>query len=260
MDDFVKTYKLEALEEIADHLSSIEELTQSLQSPDSPSDHLDALFRAFHSIKGIAGSAEFHSLSQLAHKFEDLITALKNDPMRKPQVLSALDAYLGDMGAALQGLGENFEFVGEFEKSYDILNQSVNSIPSSKDSLLFLVVDDEPDVVDVLNHLVSTEFSSEGELVGDGYCAQEKAQDKKFDFIITDYRMPVMNGLDFIKSIRETDGPNQTTPIILLTAFTPRLSPQQDLWESVFFLEKPLVSDKLIYVIKCCLNLNRKSA
>lgn len=40
--------------------------------------------------------------------------------------------------------------------------------------------------------------------------------DRKFDLIITDIQMPKMNGLDFIKEIKEK---NIDTPIIVITAF-----------------------------------------
>ena len=40
-------------------------------------------------------------------------------------------------------------------------------------------------------------------------------KNKKLDLIFTDFRMPVMNGMEFCKELRKTD---QLTPIILMTA------------------------------------------
>ena len=54
-------------------------------------------------------------------------------------------------------------------------------------------------------------FAEDGE---DGY---KKYLDNDIDVVISDYNMPVMNGLDMIKLIRET---NKEIPIILITAIT----------------------------------------
>lgn len=53
----------------------------------------------------------------------------------------------------------------------------------------------------------------------------ESAQDglrclagESFDIVLTDYRLPVMDGIEFTMNVRRTAGPNQRVPIALLTA------------------------------------------
>jgi len=44
------------------------------------------------------------------------------------------------------------------------------------------------------------------------------ANKEKFDLIITDYNMPFMDGEKFISTLREVEGPNCDTKIMVLSA------------------------------------------
>ena len=46
----------------------------------------------------------------------------------------------------------------------------------------------------------------------------EKAASVKYDLILMDYRMPVMDGLETIKALRSSGGINADTPVIMMTA------------------------------------------
>lgn len=53
----------------------------------------------------------------------------------------------------------------------------------------------------------------------DGLQALQKTREASFDLIITDYRMPVMDGLEFCRRLRSDVGNgNQSTPIIISSA------------------------------------------
>ena len=47
---------------------------------------------------------------------------------------------------------------------------------------------------------------------------QKAANEQAYDLIIMDIEMPIMNGIDACISIKNTEGPNQGTPIIAMTA------------------------------------------
>ena len=51
-----------------------------------------------------------------------------------------------------------------------------------------------------------------------GQIAVEAAGEQRFDLIIMDVNMPVMDGLTATRLIRAGDGPNSDTPIIVLSA------------------------------------------
>lgn len=56
------------------------------------------------------------------------------------------------------------------------------------------------------------------EMVFDGSEAIKAANEQAYDLIIMDIEMPIMNGIDACISIKNTEGPNQGTPIIAMTA------------------------------------------
>ena len=91
-------------------------------------------------------------------------------------------------------------------------------------SKMILVVDDERDSRDLLK----TYFENSGFdvcLAEDGYEALEKAIDKRPDLVVMDMAMPLVDGVNSTRAMREHDH-LQKTPIIALTGFgsfyTPR--------------------------------------
>ena len=84
-------------------------------------------------------------------------------------------------------------------------------------SVRILFVEDETDLVaiisDTLNKLKANFVTAEN-----GQIALEKFKEyNDFDLIVTDINMPVMNGLELIKNIREL---NQDIPVIIMSAHT----------------------------------------
>lgn len=61
-------------------------------------------------------------------------------------------------------------------------------------------------------------FGLEVQEAQNGAEAVEMAQETQFDLILMDVSMPVMNGIDATRALRDTAGPNQNTRIIGLTA------------------------------------------
>lgn len=76
-----------------------------------------------------------------------------------------------------------------------------------------LIVDDEPIVRGLLARIVNRQGYSVTEAV-DGLDALEKMKDVRFDFVISDIKMPNMDGLKLLKEIR-AQYPN--TYVLLIT-------------------------------------------
>lgn len=55
------------------------------------------------------------------------------------------------------------------------------------------------------------------DVVENGYKGLEKAMSKQYDLIVTDIKMPIMDGIEFTKQIRKDDR-YKAIPIIALTA------------------------------------------
>lgn len=80
----------------------------------------------------------------------------------------------------------------------------------------FLVVDDSPTMRRIVINALKTFGYSEFIEAGDGQEALAKLASEPVDFVITDWNMPVMNGLDLTKTIRST--PNLShLPILMVT-------------------------------------------
>ena len=81
-------------------------------------------------------------------------------------------------------------------------------------SAKILVVDDEPGVRDMLCDALSI-AGYEPTAVNDGFAAHLMLRDHKFDLIITDINMPVMDGYELLERLRAL---GNNIPAILLTA------------------------------------------
>jgi two-component system, chemotaxis family, chemotaxis protein CheY len=86
----------------------------------------------------------------------------------------------------------------------------------SKD-LKFLVVDDFSTMRRIIKNLLNDLGYSNVEEADDGKTALPMLQNGSFDFLITDWNMPGMPGLDLIKAVR-ADGKLAKMPVLMLTA------------------------------------------
>ena len=59
------------LEEATEHLAEISRALLELEKDPSRSEAIDLVFRMAHSIKGMAGSLDYASITELAHALED---------------------------------------------------------------------------------------------------------------------------------------------------------------------------------------------
>ena len=84
----------------------------------------------------------------------------------------------------------------------------------------------------------------------DGAEAAAKAEAGRYDIIITDMNMPNMNGIEFIKSVKQ-DATNKFTPIVMLTTENAEdlRQPGQEAGAKVW-LVKPFRPDQLLSVVK----------
>lgn len=78
-----------------------------------------------------------------------------------------------------------------------------------------LVVDDSAS----MRNMVTATLQSAGHKVtdaGDGQAALDKAKTGKFDAVVTDLNMPIMDGIELVKNLRSLPT-YKYTPILLLT-------------------------------------------
>lgn len=101
-------------------------------------------------------------------------------------------------------------------KSPEPRSACINPSPDKTGDCI-LVVDDNPDGLYYLGGMLM-DVGYEVEFAGDGLSAIEWASLKKFDVILLDVRMPVMNGFEVSSHIRRSVL-NRETPVIFISAY-----------------------------------------
>lgn len=103
-----------------------------------------------------------------------------------------------------------------------------------------LTIDDEEMILEALEEILTEDGFFTVDTAINGEVGLEKANQDEYRLILLDYRMPVMDGGEFIKLLRENPGPNQKTPILLITATPEQAEPSMKAYEKVFLLTKPI--------------------
>lgn len=81
----------------------------------------------------------------------------------------------------------------------------------------FLVVDDFSTMRRIVRNLLKELGYSNVDEAEDGSVALAKLQAEKFDFVVSDWNMPVMDGLTLLKNIRSTPSLSHL-PVLMVTA------------------------------------------
>ncbi len=79
-----------------------------------------------------------------------------------------------------------------------------------------LLVDDEPDILDVCQRILETE-GFQVETAPSGDAALERVKQQSFDLLVTDIKMPGMDGLDLVRAVKQT---TPHIPCIIMTGFS----------------------------------------
>ena len=83
----------------------------------------------------------------------------------------------------------------------------------------FLLVDDEINVLNALQRTLRQRIGSSEltiEILTDPVEALERIGETAFDLVISDYRMPIMNGIEFLQKVKQ-DHLLKRIPVVVLT-------------------------------------------
>lgn len=131
---------------------------------------------------------------------------------------SLLKLYNSDIKVESEvGRGSTFSFIIEFKRSEDPLLEIKNQTPVDQLSASVLVVDDN-EINRLLAKKVITKWGIDVDFAENGQIALDKAKEIKYDLILMDLHMPVMDGMEATRAIRDLGGHNRRLPIIALTA------------------------------------------
>lgn len=110
-----------------------------------------------------------------------------------------------------------------------------------------LVVDDEPLVRDLLNEVLKRE-GYRVTLVKDGHSALKRIKENHFDLVVTDVKMPGLDGLTLLKEIKKV---SPSTFVMVITAYGSIEDAVQAMKEGACdYLTKPVIPDQIKIAIQ----------
>jgi len=117
----------------------------------------------------------------------------------------------------------------------------------------FLVVEDSPTMRQLITFSLKRIPNSKIIEASDGVDALKKLKDEKFDLILSDINMPLMDGLKLVSMIR-SNPTYQSIPIIIVTTEGSENDREKGLALGAnAYLSKPIQTNELLKVVKSLL-------
>ena len=154
------------------------------------------------------------------------------------------------------GQGASFSVEVPLSKSQVLIEESQKTIQSTsrlKYQPTILVVDNEPAIVDAMYELL-TLYDMKVVTAGHGAEALAHIQEGlEPDFMLTDYRMPEINGVELVKKIRAAT--RQELPVAIMTGDTSAKKIDDANLDNCTVLQKPVKIDQLLSLIRSIDNI-----
>lgn len=111
-----------------------------------------------------------------------------------------------------------------------------------------LIVDDEPDMLKLLSMIIRDKTSYEAVTTNNPHEALELAGEGGFALVISDLKMPGLDGIDLLEGIRRVD---QDIPVIFITAYGSVESAIETMQKGGFdFITKPFKKEQILFTIE----------
>ncbi len=116
---------------------------------------------------------------------------------------------------------------------------------------LVLLVDDEPDMLTMLQLLVEKKLGCRVITAPSGVVALELLKVEKPDVMLTDIKMPDIDGLELLKRINRLD---ETISVVMMTGYGTIDMAVQAIKDGAYdFLQKPFEKDRIVRVLQNCI-------
>jgi DNA-binding NtrC family response regulator len=110
-----------------------------------------------------------------------------------------------------------------------------------------VIVDDEPDILDLLKLILTQKTEHKVLTTTDPHQALEWCQTQKADLLISDLRMPEMEGIELLKLAKQFD-PN--LPFVLITAYGSIESAVESMRHQAFdYISKPFRKEQILVTV-----------
>ena len=110
-----------------------------------------------------------------------------------------------------------------------------------------LIVDDEPDMLKLLSMILRDKTPYEVSTTNNPMEALELIKNGGFDLVISDLKMPGLDGLEIIEAVKRTD---EDVPVVIITAYGTVESAAEALKKGGFdFITKPFRKEQILFTI-----------
>ena len=111
-----------------------------------------------------------------------------------------------------------------------------------------LVVDDEPNMLRLLKTILMDKTGYEVSTTNNPLEVSKLLQEDSFDLVITDLKMPLVDGLDLIDIVKKMDA---SLPIIIITAYGTTETAEEAVQRGAYdFITKPFRKETILITIK----------
>jgi DNA-binding NtrC family response regulator len=118
-----------------------------------------------------------------------------------------------------------------------------------------LVVDDEPNMLRLLKTILMDKTGYEVTTTNNPLEVSKLLQEGQFDLVITDLKMPLVDGIDLIGIVKAHDA---TMPIIVITAYGTIEVAEEAIQKGAYdFITKPFRKETILITIKRALEWKR---
>jgi len=110
-----------------------------------------------------------------------------------------------------------------------------------------LAIDDEPDLLRLIQRIINEKTQYSITLTNNSLEVPKLLEENEYDVIITDLKMPGIDGIDILKYIKSNNRPEQ---VIIITAFGTLESAIESMTLGVFdYITKPFKKEQIIFAI-----------
>ncbi len=118
-----------------------------------------------------------------------------------------------------------------------------------------LVVDDEPNMLRLLKTILMDRTGYEVETTNNPLEVSKLLQEKPYDLVISDLKMPLVDGIDLIEIIKKIDA---GLPIIIITAYGTLETAEEAIQKGAYdFITKPFRKEAILITIRRALEWKR---
>ena len=111
-----------------------------------------------------------------------------------------------------------------------------------------LIVDDEPDMLKLLSMTIQRKTPYQVSVTNNPLEALELAKKGGFDLVITDLKMPGLDGIELLRAVKSL---NPDTPVIMMTAYGTVESASEAMEKGGFdFITKPFRIEHILFTIE----------